>query len=92
MTMPWMVLKGLFIHDRTVLADLRYLTLLTSLGFHELDVSLPVAVLTDECSDSLPGLLFGGKALQKHLVPYSTDLNSDSEYGLSFDTLGRERV
>ena len=60
-----MELAGLFIHNRTVPADLRSLTIVTLLGRHELDpaVTVPVVVPAHELSDLLTGLLFGGKWL-----------------------------
>ena len=66
-----MALAGLFIHDRTVPADLRSLTIVTLLGRHELDAAVPVPVVVpvDERSDLLTGLLFGGKGLAGVIRP-----------------------
>ena len=66
-----MALSGLFIHDRTVPADLRSLTIVTLLRSHEFDpaVPVPVVVPVDECSDTLTGLLFGGKGLAGVIRP-----------------------
>ena len=60
-----MALAGLFIHDSTVPADLRSLTIVTLLGHYEFDpaVAVLVTVPVDECGDPLTGLLFGGKGL-----------------------------
>jgi len=43
--MRWIALPDLFIHDRTVSADFRSLTILTLLGFHEFDPALPVPMV-----------------------------------------------
>ena len=66
-----MALAGLFIHDRTVPADLRSLTIVTFLGRQELDAAVPVPVVVpvDERSDLLTGLLFGGKGLAGVMRP-----------------------
>ena len=66
-----MALAGLFIHDRTVPADLRSLTIVTLLGSHEFDpaVPVPMVVPVDECRDPLTGLLFGGKGLAGVIWP-----------------------
>ena len=66
-----MALAGLFIHDRTVPADLLSLTIETLLGRHELDpaVTVPMVVPVDKCSNPLTGLLFGGKGLAGVIRP-----------------------
>ncbi len=67
---------------------------------HEFDatVTVPMVVPVDEIGDAQTGLLFGGKWLARVIRPILTTprdfvytvLNSDSEYGLSFETRGRE--
>ena len=66
-----MALAGLFIHDRTVPADLRSLTIVTLLRCHELDpaVPVPMVVPVDERSDPFTGLPFGDKGLAGVIRP-----------------------
>ena len=66
-----MALAGLFIHDRTVPADLRSLTIVTMLRRHEFDpaVPVPMVVPVDERSDPFTGLPFGGKGLAGVIRP-----------------------
>lgn len=66
-----MALASLFVHDRTVPADLRSLTIVTLLGRHEFDpaVPVPMVVPVDERGDPLTGLLFGGKRLTGVIRP-----------------------
>ena len=66
-----MALAGLFIHDRTVPADLFCLTIMTLLGRHEFDaaVAVPMVVPVDELGDPLTGLPFGGKGLAGGIRP-----------------------
>ena len=66
-----MALAGLFIHDRTVPADLRSLAIVTLLRRHEFDpaVTVPMVVPVDKCSNPLTGLLFGGKGLAGVIRP-----------------------
>ena len=66
-----MALAGLFIHDRTVPADLRSLAIVTLLRRHEFDpaVPVPMVVPVDKCSNPLTGLLFGGKGLAGVIRP-----------------------
>jgi hypothetical protein len=82
-------------------ADLHSLAIVTLLGRHEFDaaVAVPVVVPIDERGHPLTSLLFGGKGLAGVIRPILTAprdfvytvLNSDSEYGLSFDTHGLEK-
>ena len=66
-----MALAGLFIHDRTVPADLRSLTMVTLLGRHEFDAAVAVLVVVpiDERGHPLTSLLFGGKWLAGVIRP-----------------------
>ena len=66
-----MALAGLFIHDRTVPADLFCLTIMTVLWCHEFDpaVPVPMVVPVDERSDPLTGLPFAGKGLAGVIRP-----------------------
>ena len=66
-----MALAGLFIHDRTVPADLRSLTIVTLLGRHEFDaaVAVPVVVPIDERGQPPTSRLIGGKWLAGVISP-----------------------
>ena len=66
-----MALAGLFIHDRTVPADLRSLAIVTLLRRHEFDpaVPVPMVVPVDERSDPLTGLPFGDKGFAGVIRP-----------------------
>ena len=84
-----MALAGLFIHDRTVPADLRSPTIVTLLRRHEFDpaVPVPMVVPVDERSAPFTGLPFGDKGFAGVIRPILsaprdfvyTVLNSDSE-------------
>ena len=47
-----MALAGLFIHDRTVPADLRSLTIVTLLRRHEFDPAVPVPMVVNAATHS----------------------------------------
>ena len=66
-----MALAGLFIHNRTVLADLLRLTIVMLLGHQEFDpaVPVPMVVPVDERSDSFTGLSFGHKGFAGVIRP-----------------------
>ena len=66
-----MALAGLFIHDRTVPADLFCLTIMTLLRRHEFDpaVPVPMVVPVDERSDPFTGLPFGDKGFAEVIRP-----------------------
>jgi hypothetical protein len=92
---------SLFVHDSAVAADLHGLTAVTLLRRYELNaaVAVPMVVPIDERGAPLTGLLFGCKWLAgviRPILPAPRDfvytvLNRDSEYGLSFETLGLEK-
>jgi len=66
-----MPLAGLFIHDRTVPADLCSLSIVTLLRRHEFDpaVTVPMVVPVDERRDPITGLPFGAKGLAGAIRP-----------------------
>lgn len=66
-----MALAGLFVHDRSVPADLRSLTIVTLMGRHEFDpaVAVLVVVPVDKLGYPLTGLLLGGKGLAEVIRP-----------------------
>ena len=66
-----MALAGLFIHDRTVPAYLRSLTIVTLLRHHEFDpaVPVPMVVPVDERSAPFTGLPFGEKGFAGVIRP-----------------------
>ena len=84
-----------------MVADLNRITVVTLNRRHELDPAVAVLVVVpiDERGHPLTSLLFGGKWLAGVIRPILTAprdfvytvLNSDSEYGLSFDTRGLEK-
>ena len=66
-----MALAGLFIHDRTVPADLFCLTIMTLLGRHEFDaaMAMPMVVPVEKRGHPLTGMGFGGKGLAGVIMP-----------------------
>ena len=88
-----MALAGLFIHNRTIPAELLSLTIVTLLGRDEFDPAVPVPMVVQvyERSYPLTGLHCGSKGLERIISRYIAVLNSASEFGLSFETRGLEK-
>jgi len=89
----WIGTAGSLVDHRSLLANSRGGSTLAMVGRHEFDRAVPVPVVVPilKCTRPFTGLALAGKGPGRVIRPVLTVRSRDSEYGLSLETLGRDK-